>query len=40
MLAFGILEWTFVGVLVLLVGAAVLFGLFMLAQLFKNPRRS
>jgi hypothetical protein len=40
MLAYGILEWTFVAVLVLLVGAAALFGLFMLAQLFKNPRRS
>jgi hypothetical protein len=39
-LAYGILEWTFVGVLILLVGAAALFGLYMLAQLFKNPRRS
>jgi hypothetical protein len=39
MIAFGILEWTFVGVLVLLVGAAGLFALFMLAQLFRNPRR-
>ncbi len=40
MLAFGILEWTFVAVLVLLVGAAGLFALFMVAQLFRNPRRS
>lgn len=40
MFAYGILEWTFVGVLVLLVGAAAVFGLFMLAQLFRNPRRS
>jgi hypothetical protein len=40
MLAFGVLEWTFVGVLVLLVGAAALFGVFMLVQLFRNPRRS
>jgi hypothetical protein len=40
MVAYGILEWTFVGVLVFLVGAAVLFGLFMVAQLFRNPRRS
>lgn len=40
MLAFGILEWTFVGVLVLLVGATALFGVFMLVQLFRNPRRS
>jgi hypothetical protein len=38
-LAFGILEWTFVAVLVLLVGAAGLFALFMLVQLFRNPRR-
>jgi len=40
MLAFGMLEWTFVAVLVLLVGTAGLFALFMLAQLFRNPRRS
>jgi len=40
MLAFGILEWTFVAVLVLLVGAAGLFALFMVVQLFRNPRRS
>jgi len=40
MLAYGILEWTFVGVLALLVGATALFGLFVLAQLFRNPRRS
>jgi hypothetical protein len=40
MVAFGILEWTFLSVLVLLVGAAALFGLFIVAQLFRNPRRS
>jgi hypothetical protein len=40
MLAFGVLEWTFLAVLVLLVGAAGLFALFMVAQLFRNPRRS
>jgi hypothetical protein len=39
-LAFGLLEWTFVAVLVVLVGAAALFALFMVAQLFRNPRRS
>ena len=40
MLAYGILEWAFVAALVVLVGAAALFGLFMLVQLFRNPRRS
>ena len=40
MLAFGILEWTFVVALVALVGAAGLFALFIVAQLFRNPRRS
>jgi hypothetical protein len=39
MLAFGVLEWTFLAILVLLVGAAGLFGLFMVAQLFRNPSR-
>jgi hypothetical protein len=40
MLAFGILEWTFLVALVILVGAAGLFALFIVAQLFRNPRRS
>jgi hypothetical protein len=40
MLAFGILEWTFLAALVILVGAAGLFALFIVAQLFRNPRRS
>ena len=39
MAAFGLLEWTFVGVLVALVGAAGLFALFLLLQLFRNPSR-
>jgi hypothetical protein len=39
MLAFGVLEWSFLAALVALVGAAGLFGLFILAQLFRNPRR-
>jgi hypothetical protein len=39
MLAFGVLEWTFLAILVLLVGAASLFGLFIVAQLFRNPSR-
>jgi hypothetical protein len=34
--SFGILEWTFVVVLVLLVGAAGLFALFILAELFRE----
>jgi hypothetical protein len=40
MIAFGILEWTFLAVLVLLVGTAGLFALFLVVQLFRNPRRS
>jgi hypothetical protein len=36
MLAYGALEWTFVVILVVLVGAAGLFGLFLLAQLFRD----
>jgi hypothetical protein len=40
MLAFGILEWTFLVALVILVGAAGLFALFIVVQLFRNPRRS
>jgi hypothetical protein len=39
MMAFGPLEWTFVGILVALVGAAGLFMLFLLVQLFRNPSR-
>lgn len=39
MVAFGILEWTFVGVLVALVGAAGVFALFIVIQLFRNPSR-
>jgi hypothetical protein len=36
MLAYGVLEWTFLGALVVLVGAASLFALFLLAQLFRD----
>lgn len=39
MLAFGLLEWIFVGILVLLVGATGLFAVFVVLQLFRNPRR-
>jgi hypothetical protein len=39
MLGFGPLEWTFLVVLVLLVGAAGLFALFLLAQLFRTHSR-
>ena len=37
MLAFGVLEWTFLTLLVLLVGAAGVFALFLVVQLFRNP---
>jgi hypothetical protein len=39
MLAFGLLEWTLVVVLVALVGAAGLFALFLVAQLFRTHAR-
>jgi hypothetical protein len=39
MLAFGVLEWTFVVALVVLVGAAGLFAAFLLLQLFRNHSR-
>jgi hypothetical protein len=39
MLGFGPLEWTFVIVLIALVGAAGLFGLFLVAQLFRAHSR-
>jgi hypothetical protein len=38
-LAYGPLEWTFVIVLVVLVGAVGLFALFVAANLFRNPSR-
>jgi hypothetical protein len=37
MVAFGILEWSFVVALVVLVGAAGLFALFLVLQQFRNP---
>ena len=39
MLGFGTLEWTFVALLVLLVGVAGVFALFLVLQLFRNPSR-
>ena len=36
----GFLEWFFLGLLTLLVGAVSLFGLFMAAQFFRNPGRA
>ncbi len=36
----GFLEWFFLGLLTLLVGAVGLFGLFMAAQFFRSPGRS
>jgi hypothetical protein len=39
MLAFGVLEWSFTVALVALVGAAGVFGLYMVAQFFRSPRR-
>jgi HAMP domain-containing protein len=39
MLAFGVLEWTFVVALVVLVGAAGLFAAFLLLQLLRNHSR-
>lgn len=36
MIAYGALEWTFVAVLVLLVGASGVFALFLLVQLFRD----
>jgi hypothetical protein len=37
--AFGVLEWTFLAVLVLLTGSAGLFAVYLVAQLFRNPSR-
>jgi hypothetical protein len=37
--SFGLLEWIFVALLVGLVGAAGVFGVYVVAQLFRNPRR-
>jgi hypothetical protein len=38
-LAYGILEWSFLIALVALVGVAGIFALFMVVQLFRNPAR-
>jgi hypothetical protein len=39
MVAFGRLEWTFLSLLVLLVGAAGLFAVYLVVTLFRNPSR-
>ncbi|HEX9235568.1 MAG TPA: hypothetical protein VF972_04750 [Actinomycetota bacterium] len=39
MVGFGVLEWSFLGALVLLVGAVTAFLLFLLAQLFRIHSR-
>ena len=39
-LAFGILEWSFLIALVVLVAAAGVFAAFVVAQLFRNPSRA
>jgi hypothetical protein len=39
LLAYGTLEITFIVALVVLVGAAGVFGLYVVAQLFRNPSR-
>jgi hypothetical protein len=39
MLAFGPLEWAFLSILVVLVGAAGLFAVFIVAQLFRAHSR-
>jgi hypothetical protein len=36
----GFLEWFFIGLLSLLVGAVSIFGLYMAIQLFRNPGRA
>jgi hypothetical protein len=38
-IGFGILEWSFLAALVLLVGLAGVFALFLVVQLFRNPSR-
>jgi hypothetical protein len=38
-IGFGLLEWTFLATLVLLVGAAGVFALFLLLQLFQTHSR-
>ena len=38
-IGFGLLEWTFLAILVLLVGAAGVFALFLLFQLFQTHSR-
>ncbi len=36
---FGLLEWTFAGLLIVLVGLVGLFLLYLVAQFFRNPSR-
>jgi hypothetical protein len=37
--AYGALEWTFIGLLAVMVTAAGLFAVFVVVQLFRNPSR-
>jgi len=39
MVAYGALEWTFIGLLAVMVTAAALFAVFVVVQLFRNPSR-
>jgi len=39
MVAYGALEWSFLAALVILVGGAGVFALFLVLQLFRNPSR-
>jgi hypothetical protein len=36
-IAFSTLQWIYLGILVAMTGAAGLFGVFVVAQLFRNP---
>ena len=39
MVAYGALEWTFIGILAAMVTMAGLFAVFVVLQLFRNPSR-
>jgi hypothetical protein len=39
MLAYSTLQWTFLAILVAMVGGAGVFGVFVVVQLFRNPGR-
>ena len=40
MFALTVMQWSFLAALVVLTGAAGLFGLYVVAQLFRNPPRT